>query len=272
MTGNPANASDPRHRYAEALVPLLAFGTTLAGIGLWQAGMRFEVQYAAAGGFFASCLLACIAWLRPRKDIVSLSTPIYGFLFLVTPIDYAGGITLQLLYASGLTALVIRLHYRFPPGIPGGSSGPDLPGPLKTYVGSTRDAFTGPGPAAGHRAAEAFFWFSGGEYRRAADVSHADGLRNGASGPLARAFGIVREHADLLDKNLPRPAMFLTFLPEDDALLARPLPAAGDPDREFEAQLDNALLLLYSTAWHASPADRPSLLALQGFAGKLLEG
>jgi hypothetical protein len=271
MTGNPDNIPDSRHRYAEALVPLLAFGTTLAGIMLWQAGVRFEVQYAAAGGFFASCLLACIAWLRPRKDIVSLSTPIYGFLFLATPIDYAGGITLQLLYAIGLTALVIRLHYRFAPGIPGGSSGLDLPEPLKTYVGSIQDAFTGLGPAPGHSAAEAFFWFSGGEYRKAAEVSHAAVSRDGTFGPMARAFRILCQHADLLDKNLPRPKTFLTFLPDDAALLARPLPAAGDPDREFEVQLDNALLLLYSAAWHVSPADRPSLLALQGFAGKLLE-
>jgi len=35
--------------------------------------------------------------------------------------------------------------------------------------------------------------------------------------------------------------------------------------------MDNALLLLYSAAWHASSADRPLLLASQAFATKLLE-
>jgi hypothetical protein len=35
--------------------------------------------------------------------------------------------------------------------------------------------------------------------------------------------------------------------------------------------MDNALLLLYSAAWHASEADRPNLIASQPFATKLLE-
>ena len=121
MTDHSDNLRDTRTLYQEALVPLLAFGSTFLGIVLWDAGILAEIQYAGAGGFLASCLLAYLAWIRPRKDIVSLTTPIYGFIFLVTPTDYTGGVTLLLLYACGLTVLVIRLHYRFGSGSPGGS-------------------------------------------------------------------------------------------------------------------------------------------------------
>jgi hypothetical protein len=56
ITSQPAGNN--RSRYLGALVPLLAFGSTLTGIALWNAGMQFEIQYAAFGGLLASCLLA----------------------------------------------------------------------------------------------------------------------------------------------------------------------------------------------------------------------
>jgi len=272
MTDNSDSVHDTRTLYQEALVPLFAFGSTLLGILLWNAGLLTEIQYAGVGGFLASCLLAYLAWFRPRKDIVSLSTPIYGFIFMVTPIDYMGGVVLQLLYACGLTVLVIRLHYRFGTGTPGSSSGMELAaGPLKIYIESPPEAFTALDGAAGHDAAEAFIRFSEGEYRKAAEVSHAACCRDGTPEPLAWAFSILREHAELLDKNEPRPLTYLSFPASVAALMAKPLPGPGNPDREFETLMDNALLLLYSAAWNASEADRPSLRVSQPFAEKLLE-
>ena len=272
MTDNSDSIPDTRDLFREALVPLLAFGSTILGILLWNAGILAEIQYAAVGGFLASCLLAYLAWLRPRKDIVSLTTPIYGFLFMVNQIDYTGGVVLQLLYACGLTALVVRLHKRFGTRNSDSFSGTDLAaGPLKTYVGSTSDAFTAADPLTGHSAAAAFIRFSEGDYQKAADLSHAAVCHDGTPEPIVRAFGILRQHAELLDENLPRPVAYLRFLPEDASLMAKPLPDADDPDREFETLMDNALLLLYSAAWHASEADRPILVASQPFAIRLLE-
>jgi hypothetical protein len=271
MTTVPDLPGDNRVLYLEALVPLLAFGSTLAGMLLWNAGVQFEIQYAAIGGFLASCLLAYLAWTRPRKDIVALSTPVYGFIFFVTPIDYTGGVVLQLIYACGLTMLAARLHRRFGTGASARSFRTELAtGPLTTYIESTSDAFAALDPAAGHRAAEVFIRFSEGEYQKAAELSHAAVCRDGTPEPVVRAFSILRQHAELLDKNLPRPLTYLTFPVTDAALLAKPLPGSGDPDREFSTMMDNALLLLYSAAWHASADDRLSLLVSQGFAEKLL--
>lgn len=273
MTGNPDTIPGTRTRYLEALVPVLAFGSTVIGIALWELyGMRFEIQYAAAGGFFASCLLAYLAWTRPRKDIVSLTTPLYGFLFLVTAIDYYIRILLQLFYDAGLTILVIRLHYRFSAGASDSSRGNELAaGPLRDYMEATRSTFTGLDQVTGRNAAMAFFAFAEGDYRRAADIAHAGSCHDGTPAGVIRAFSILRQHAELLDKNQPRPVTYLKFLPEDVDVLAKPLPVGNDPDKEFELMMDNALLLLYSAAWHASPENRPALLSLQQFAQKLLE-
>ncbi|MDD1684124.1 MAG: hypothetical protein LUO98_09860 [Methanoregula sp.] len=272
MTDNSDNVRGTRGMYREALVPVLAFGSTILGIILWNAGILPEIQYAGAGGFLASCLLAYLAWLRPRKDIVSLTTPIYGFLFMVTPIDYTGGVLLHLLYAGALTVLVIRLHRRFGTSTPGGSSGMELAaGPHRDYVESTRDAFTALDPVTGQSAAAVFISFSEGDYAKAANLSHAAVCHDGTPGPVIRAFSILGQHAELLDRNLPRPLTYLQFLPDDAALMAKPLAATDNPDQEFETVMDNALLLLYSAAWHASEADRPNLIASQPFATRLLE-
>lgn len=271
MADNSDDVRNNRNLYLEVLVPVLAFSSTLFGIVLWNTGILTEIQYAGAGGFLASCLLAYLAWTRPRKDIVSLTTPIYGFIFFVTPMDYTGGVMFHLLYACGLTMLAARLHSRFPAAGPDSHSAAELaPGRLQDYVASTRGALAALDPATGHQAADAFLFFSAGEYRRAAGLAHAASVKDGMPEPLIRAFSILRQHADLLDTNQPRPFTYLTFLPDDSPLLAKPLPGPGDPDREFETMMDDALLLLFSAAWHASPADRPSLLVSQAFAGRLL--
>jgi hypothetical protein len=118
----------------------------------------------------------------------------------------------------------------------------------------------------------AFFAFAEGDYRKAAEVSHAGSCHDGTPAPVIRAFTILRQHAELLDKNQPRPVTYVKFLPDDASLMAKSLPAAGDSDAEFEAMMDNALLLLYSAAWYGSPENRPSLVTAQSFAKKLLEG
>ncbi len=84
-----------------------------------------------------------------------------------------------------------------------------------------------------------------------------------------RAFGIIREHSTLLDTSQPRPLTYLTFSEKDSPLLAKPRLPVHDPETEFYAALDNALLLVFSAAWNASEPDRPHLLACQAFAQKL---
>lgn len=270
----PLHIDRKTERYLEIAIPVASFGATLIGILLWMLGFEINFQFFAVGCIIGSCLLTYLAWIRPKKDIVALSTPIYAIIFFVVPTEYSVGVTLQLLYSVSLTILLIRLKYRF--GKPGTAAamGKQLANSIKTYVEQTSGSFTGIRPDTAHDAAVVFVQFAHGEYREAARraVAAATGQMEdvGQAATIVRAFSIVKEHAVLIDKSLPRPLTYEVFRPEEYGLLAKPQPAVHDDDHEFYAVLDNALLLLFSAAWTNSEADRPHLLACQTFVLKLL--
>jgi hypothetical protein len=178
---------------------------------------------------------------------------------------------LEVLYAASLTILLVRLKYRFGATASTAYRLKELAAPLKTYVARTSGC-TGVSPDSGHSAAVIFVRFAEGNYGEAARESGTAAGRleeAGTSSCLTRAFKIVREHAALLDKALPRPQVYLTFSPEDADLLAKPVSGSPEKDHEFYATLDNALLLLFSAAWNTSEKDRTHLLACEAFAQKL---
>lgn len=259
-------------RYLELAIPLFSFGATFAGVLLWSRGIEINFQFFAIGCVIGSSLLAYLAWCRPKKDIVALSTPIYAFIFFVVPTDYMSGLVLQMLYAASLTLLLVRLKYRFGEAHTAVSAGKELASPLRDYVDRIKDAVSGLSPETAHQAAVVISQFSTGEYALAA---RAAGTLGGPSDSLpailSRAAGIASEHALLLEASGSRPASYRTFLPEDEALLAKPLPPSENGERHFDAQLDNALLVIFSAAWNSAETDRPHLLGCQAFLLKLLQ-
>lgn len=267
---NPVRNS---HRLMEAGVPLLSFGGAALGGIFLTTGAEIDFRLSIIGCVLGSWLLAYLAWIRPKKDIVALTTPIYSFIFLAVPTDSFSAVILELLYAVSLSILLVRLKYRF--GKPGAAAhdAKELAEPLRTYVEQTRDLWTGTSPEAAHHATVAFVRFAEGEFLTAAQRAGTAALdpEGAANAPgMTRAFKIVSEHATLLDQSLPRPAAYRTFLPEDSSMLAKPMHPAQDDDAGFYTALDNALLLLFSAAWNNSGEDRPHLLACQAFAQKLL--
>jgi hypothetical protein len=267
------NADEHAYRWLEIAVPLLSFGGALLGILLWVSDAAVDIRVSIVGCILASWVLAYLAWIRPKKDIVALTTPIYSFIFIAVPNDPYSTIVLELLYAASLTILLVRLKYRF--GRPGLaiSELKELADPLKTYVGQTKGICEGISPKSSHQATLAFVMFAQGEYRASANASGTaagEMEEAGNNSCLTQAFKIVREHADLLDRSLPRPQTFLTFPPEDAHLLAKPVPVSHGDEQEFYAALDNALLLVFSAAWNNSGPDRSHLLSSQGFALKLM--
>jgi hypothetical protein len=257
----------------EIAVPLLSFGGAVVAILFEMQGISLDFHIPSFGCVLASFSLAYLAWIRPKKDIVALSTPIYAIIFFIVPTDFSVGILLQILYAVSLTLLLVRLKYRF--GKPGTavSLGKELGGPVKTYIEQTRDVIGNISSETAHHAALAFVRFAEGNYEDAARCSKnalPDGEDPGQKGPVYRAFGIVREHADLLNSSYNRPLNYLTFSKNDAPLLAKPPVPGTDDDTEFYIALDNALLLLYSIAWNYSERDRTHLLLCQVFANKLM--
>ena len=257
----------------ELAIPILSFGG--AGLAILVSGMGspLDVRYFAIGCVIGSFLLAYLAWIRPNKDIVALTTPIYSFLFFVLPSDTSVNIILELLYAASLTIVLVRLKLRFGAAKSPEHDGKNLEEPLKTYCETISVPAAGLSPVAAHAAAIAFARFAQGDYRDAAQVAGdavAD-LESANTWPLlATAFGIVREQALLLDESVVQPEQFMDFSQEDAIFLARPAAGTERPCARFEGALDNALVLLFAAAWNASAKDRAFLLTGQSFALKLI--
>jgi hypothetical protein len=271
---NQTTQSDKNiHRWLELAVPAFSFGGIVIAFFFLSQGNIQDIRIASVGCIIASFILAYLAWIRPKKDIVALTTPLYAIILFVLPSELIPDLILPILYAVSLTILLVRLKYRF--GKPGTavSMGKELGGSLKTYIDKTQDSFKNTSPDTAHQATLAFVQFAQGDYAKVARISGMvtrDDDTGGCDQCVARAFSIVKEHAELLDKALTRPYTFQVFNPEHADLLAKHVSAGEDHDQEFYQVLDNALLLLYSVAWTASEQDRPHLLARQAFAQKLM--
>jgi hypothetical protein len=261
------------HRWLELAVPLFSFGGIAIAFLILGQGYLQAFRIASAGCIIASIILAYLAWIRPKKDIVALTTPLYSVILFVLPSDLVPDLILPILYAISLTILLVRLKYRF--GKPGTAvtMGKELGGSLKNYIDQTREALKNTSPDTAHIATLAFVQFAQGDFAKVTRISET--VTGNDDNPMrdqcvARAFSIVKEHAALLDKALPRPYTYEVFNPEHADLLAKHMPPGQDDDHEFYLALDNALLLLYSAAWNGSEQDRPHLLARQPFAQKLM--
>lgn len=257
-------------RYLEIAIPLLSFGCTLIGMLLWGTGIRIDFQYFAIGCVIASGILAYLAWTRPRKDIVALSTPIYALIFFLVPSDYQTGIILQLLCAAGLTILLFRLNRRFadiPQSAPGVHGGP-----VAEYLVLIRQHLPSVPPVQAHMAALVFIRFAQGDYEIAGRMA-ADLEREAGQGTLATAASIVAEQTDHLEQGLSFSEEFLKFTPADGPVLFHDTSRDLRRDQEYGRVLENALLLLYAIGMETT-ADQEILgaEALWKFAESLASG
>lgn len=248
-TGNAEVPGRVRERYLEAAVPLIAFGITGAGILLWVAGYPVDFQYIAIGCTISSFILAYLAWIRPRKDIVALSTPIYGIIFLTAPIEAGAGAVLQLLYAAGLTILLIRLKRRFSDEMSGPEPlSPDEP--LGKYQGHLHVEMPAVSPEIARAAARVFIRFAEGEYEESCRLaSGVPELADGTAPDLVkRAFAIVSFQAGRMGEKGSTPNEYPAFSAAQHHLLFSPVPDTMDTEKAYNLQLDNALIFLYIVA------------------------
>lgn len=243
-------APDPvSERYFEVAVPLIAFGVTGTGILLWNAGYPVDFQYFSIGCLISSFILAYLAWIRPRKDIVAISTPIYGIIFLVSPIDAGAGAVLQLFYAAGLTVLLVRLKRRFSEERSGPAAlSPDEP--LGLYQGRIHEEMPDVSPTLARAAARVFIRFAEGEYEESGRLASAvPEMADGTVPSLVeRAFAILSYQADRMGETGPVPDEFPAFSAEQQHLLFLPSPDNQDTESAYSLQLENALILLYVVA------------------------
>ncbi|MEN6444363.1 MAG: hypothetical protein ABFC71_11520 [Methanoregula sp.] len=273
MSADTTKKTDEINKTLEYAVPVLGFGGALSGIIVWMLNVAVDIRISIIGCVFASWVLAYLAWIRPKKDIVALSTPIYSLIFLGFPVDNFSSVVLELLYAASLTILLVRLKLRF--GAPRSAviDKKILAGPLGSYAEKIREQCVVPGPGPLHSAAVVFVRFAEGEFRAAAQAAGfaiAQLCDETAPRCLQDAFAIVQEQADRLDTSLPRPETFHVFSPEDAGMLAKtPDPKYGRPE-EYDTALENALLLLFAVAWNWSDDDLIHLAKCRAFAEQLV--
>lgn len=253
----------------EPAVPLLSFGGAAVALLAQTHNVPLDIRYPAFGCVAASLILAYLALLRPRKDIVAISTPIYAIIFFIVPSDSSTGIFLLLLYAASLTILLIRLKRRFGSGR---SAGEREEGALFDYISRIGETMARIPPATAADAGRIFIRFAHGEYKMAAALAqtYLQGQEKEGDSALATAFAIIAGH-DAQCSAAPAPISHPPHFTGDEyALLYHPAPDSTDTEEEYAVALDNALLLCYAVAMvFAGEEQQEQVRSFHPFAEKL---
>lgn len=93
-------------KYTWVSVPIITF----AGIAI---GIISQVNYIAIWGCIISSFILCgIAYLKPKKDLVSLLVPLFAILIFNPWSEFTTGPIMQILFAITITIIAIRLERR----------------------------------------------------------------------------------------------------------------------------------------------------------------
>jgi len=263
-----------RSRPAQRLwiaVPAVSFGGIGIGVLLSLAGLLTTDLPGIAGCVIASCALFYQAYLKPRKDIVSLFTPLYAFLIFIVPNDFSSGPIVQTFYAATITLLSVRVERLFNAPKPGKKSMKQI---LNEYIGRLEPIHAVIDEETGHLIAQGLLTYKFGLYGNAVEKITAALARlekvTPRPGALERALLVLRERAvDFADSRVTT-SPEQTFLPEDyDNLAIRLTPDQIEDPAALD--LDNALVLLYAGGIETSPDDEQALEEHQRFIIQILD-
>jgi len=91
-------------------------GVAVLGIVLVYMGVTLPLPIYASPGiwgcFIASLLLCGMAFADPRRDLVSMFTPLYAIIFFFLPGDIPLGLPLFVFFTFTIVILTIRLQWR----------------------------------------------------------------------------------------------------------------------------------------------------------------
>lgn len=253
-------------------VPAVSF----LGIGiellLASVGFPYAVWTGIAGCVIASCILCYQAYLKPRKDLVSLFTPLFAFLIFIVPNDISSGVITQTFFAATITFLAVRVEKLFNAPKQEEKTMKQM---LNEYIGRIEPFLATIDEETGHQVAQSLLTYKFGLYGNAVEKSTAALARLDAITPhpdvLERALLILRERAGGFVDSRVTANPEHTFTEADYDYLAIRLPPdqAEDP---ATLDLDNALVLLYAVGIETSPDDEQALEEHQRFVIQILEG
>ncbi len=91
-------------------------GVAIIGVLLSYYGLLFPVPFIQEPGIWgciiASFLLCGMAFADPRRDLVSMFTPLYAFIFFVVPSEFPQELPLMILFTATIILLTARLQHR----------------------------------------------------------------------------------------------------------------------------------------------------------------
>jgi hypothetical protein len=253
-------------------VPVVSFGGAGIGILLASQGIIGDAGSFYWGVLAGSFLLAYLAWIKPRRDIVALLAPLYAVIIFLIPLEVKPTLLLQLLFAASLTVLVIRLNIRFST-LPAKDKYEDpMEKFLYAYMHRITPYFRTIDRDTAHEIASAVLSFKFGIYPNAiagADKA-TDRLKGeGAFTTLRKALTIIRDRAESLQASQVKSYSEKTFSADDFQYLAIVLPPEFIESSDNFA-LDNAVILAYAVAYLCSPDDGQSLDEHQNFVIQIL--
>jgi len=260
-----------RDRLFTIAIPLLSFGGIPVAMALQHTGFIADAGEVWWGCVAASFLLGYFAYIKPKRDIVALCSPIYGIILFLIPGEIPHNLLLQALFAVSITILLIRLNLRFG-SLADIRSGSNMEKFLHAYIGRIRpDVPALPGKTA-HAIASAFLSFKFGLFGKTAEqckLALASVPEGKISAALAKALTIVQTNAEDLENSQVRPDMNVAFTAEELAYAAMNIPAGMNED-PASLELDNALVLLYAVAMITSPDDEEMLAEHQNYVIRIL--
>ncbi|MCK9307357.1 MAG: hypothetical protein M0P17_07520 [Methanoculleus sp.] len=252
-------------------VPAVSFGGIGIELLLASVGFPYAVWAGIAGCVAASCILCYQAYLKPRRDLVSLFTPLFAFLIFIMPNEISSGVIVQTLFAGTITFLAVRVEKLFNAAKPQERTMKDV---LNEYIGRIEPIFAVIDEETGHLIAQSLLTYKFELYGSAAEKMTAALARLDTIAPhpgaVERALLILRERTgDLADSRVTANPEH-TFIEADyDDLAIRLRPDQIEDPAALD--LDNALVLLYAVGIETSPDDEQALEEHQRFVIQILE-
>ena len=252
-------------------IPVISFAGIASGILLEQAGAipnAGEFWYGPAAGAF---LLGYLAFLKPRRDIVSLFAPVYALLILIVPTEARPNLLLLVLFAISITILDIRLVKRFSTPVQKKEIDP-MEQYLYDYMERLRPVYRNIDRKTAHEIASAFLSFKYGLYGNAASQAKQAISQLKETEPeavLKKALTILRMRAENLENADVTPVTGIEFGETEQSYTAiHVLPEANEDPATLT--LDNALILVYAVSVLTSGDDEQALEEHQNFIVGLL--
>jgi hypothetical protein len=240
--------------YLTILIPVISFTGILLAVLLENLGVIPD-----AGQFYWGCvigafLLGYLAYIKPRRDLVSLCVPVFAVLIFLVPMDFVPNIPLQLLFAVSMSLLLVRLHLRFSEAAGAAAAAAGVERFLQDYTSRIAPRVPALTPEAAGALASVYRLFRTGRFERAiAACDTALGMVPDSAVPVKRALEIVSEQLMFMEASLAAPESYGIFSEQDRPFLALDIPKELVKD-EPTLLLDNALILIYAVADISLPA------------------